>query len=87
MCVQTPDIPHDALLQEIDELFKIFRVLGTPDESSWPGVCQYPDWKDTFPKWKPRNLADLVPTLEPAGVEVLSLMLRYAHAPLAALSC
>lgn len=64
--------------QEIDELFKIFRVLGTPDDRSWPGVSQYPDWKDTFPKWQPRNLAELVPTLEPAGVDVLSLMLRCA---------
>ena len=65
-------------LQEIDELFKIFRVLGTPDESTWPGVSRYPDFKDTFPKWPARNLAELVPTLEPAGIEVLSLMLRYA---------
>ena len=23
---------------EIDQLFKIFRVLGTPNESIWPGV-------------------------------------------------
>ena len=65
-----------VLIQEIDELFKIFRVLGTPDESTWPGVSEHPDWKDTFPKWQPRNLAEMVPTLEPAGVDVLSLMLR-----------
>ncbi len=54
-------------------------MLGTPDESTWPGVSRYPDYKDTFPKWPARSLAELVPTLEPAGIEVLSLMLRYAR--------
>lgn len=39
-------------LQEIDELFKIFRVLGTPNEGTWPGVTQFADFKDTFPKWE-----------------------------------
>ncbi len=78
-------MPHAAWrLQEIDELFKIFRVLGTPDESTWPGVSRYPDYKDTFPKWPARSLAELVPTLEPAGIEVLSLMLRYVYSSHAA---
>ena len=38
-------------MQEIDELFKIFRLLGTPNEQTWPGVSQFADFKDTFPKW------------------------------------
>ena len=40
-----------CIVQEIDELFKIFRVLGTPNEGTWPGVSQFADFKDTFPKW------------------------------------
>ena len=40
-------------------------------------MSRYPDYKDTFPRWPARNLAELVPTLEPAGIDVLSLMLRY----------
>lgn len=39
-------------IQEIDELFKIFRLLGTPNEQNWPGVSQFADFKDTFPKWE-----------------------------------
>lgn len=62
--------------QEIDELFKIFRVLGTPTEATWPGISQLPDYKDIFPHWPRRNLAELVPTLEPAGVDVLAQMLQ-----------
>lgn len=30
---------------EIDELFKIFRVLGTPNEDTWPGVRSLQDWQ------------------------------------------
>ncbi|ONK56549.1 uncharacterized protein A4U43_C10F9950 [Asparagus officinalis] len=58
---------------EIDELFKIFRVLGTPNEDTWPGVTSLPDFKSTFPKWPPRDLATVVPNLEPAGLDLLSL--------------
>jgi hypothetical protein len=40
-------------------------------------VSSLPDYKDTFPKWRPRNLAESVPDLEPAGVDLLSRMLVY----------
>lgn len=64
-------------VQEIDELYKIFMVLGTPNEQVWPGVSQLPDFKDTFPCWRPRNLADIVPTLDPMGLDLLRQMLVY----------
>lgn len=35
----------------IDQLFHIFRVLGVPDNSTWPGVENYPEYKTSFPKW------------------------------------
>lgn len=37
---------------EIDQLFTIFKILGTPDNNMWPGVEQFTDYKKTFPKWK-----------------------------------
>ncbi|XP_017017432.1 cyclin-dependent kinase 2 [Drosophila kikkawai] len=37
---------------EIDQLYRIFRTLGTPDETKWPGVTQLPDFKAKFPKWE-----------------------------------
>lgn len=42
MITGRPLFPGDS---EIDELFRIFRVLGTPTEASWPGVSQLPDYK------------------------------------------
>lgn len=41
---------------EIDQLFRIFRMLGTPTEQVWPGVTQLPDFRATFPKWEPQML-------------------------------
>lgn len=29
---------------EIDQLFKIFQVLGTPNEENWPEVTNLPDY-------------------------------------------
>lgn len=69
-----PLFPGDS---EIDELFKIFRVLGTPNEGTWPGVSQFADFKDTFPKWDCIPWRDMVPSLEPLGLDLLSQMLRY----------
>ena len=42
MATGRPLFPGDS---EIDELFRIFRVLGTPTEASWPGVSSLPDYK------------------------------------------
>ena len=29
---------------EIDQLLKIFMILSTPSENSWPGVTSLPDY-------------------------------------------
>ncbi|OKL61451.1 hypothetical protein UA08_03479 [Talaromyces atroroseus] len=73
MCTRKPLFPGDS---EIDEIFKIFRLLGTPDEHTWPGVSSFPDFKPSFPKWK-RSPYALVSGLEPAGLELLEMLLEY----------
>ena len=42
----------------MDQLFKIFRGLGTPDETVWPEATQLPDYKPEFPKWKAKELKE-----------------------------
>ena len=51
--------------------------ISPADESCWQGVSSLPDFKETFPKWRPRTIAEVVPTLDPAGVDLLSKMLIY----------
>ena len=72
-----PMFPGDS---EIDEIFKIFRLLGTPNESLWQGVSQLPDFKTNFPKWQPKVLRDAVPQtdrLNEAGLDLVKQMLAY----------
>ena len=77
MVTQRPMFPGDS---EIDELFKIFRLLGTPNEELWPGVSKLQDYKVTFPKWRPQPLASAMPAMEAAGVDLAGRMLCYTPA-------
>ncbi|KAK9766671.1 Cyclin-dependent kinase catalytic subunit [Basidiobolus ranarum] len=74
MSNKRPLFPGDS---EIDELFKIFRLLGTPTEEEWPGVTSLPDYKQSFPKWKGQSLAKAVPNLDPLGLDLLQKMFIY----------
>lgn len=62
---------------EIDQIFKIFQMLGTPNEKIWPGVSSLPDFKSTFPAWAPKLLSNVVTDLDPQGIDLLSQMLHY----------
>ncbi|XP_007441197.2 cyclin-dependent kinase 1 [Python bivittatus] len=62
---------------EIDQLFRIFRALGTPNNDVWPEVESLQDYKNTFPKWKPSSLASHVKNLDDDGLDLLSKTLIY----------
>lgn len=50
---------------EIDQLYKIFRIMGTPTEELWSGVSLFPDFKPTFPKWKRKDFKDVIVFQDP----------------------
>ena len=60
---------------EIDQIFKIFQVLGTPTENIWKGISDLPDYKTTFPKWKKKDLPTLANNLDPFGIDLLEKMI------------
>lgn len=62
---------------EIDQIFKIFKVLGTPTKEMWPEVECMSDYKKTFPKWKKQNLASIVTKLDANGIDLLEQLLAY----------
>ncbi|KAJ3546467.1 hypothetical protein NM208_g1981 [Fusarium decemcellulare] len=74
MCTRKPLFAGDS---EIDEIFKIFQILGTPDEDVWPEVTSYPDFKPSFPRWKRDFSRALCPSLDDDGLDLLDLMLVY----------
>lgn len=45
---------------EIDQLYKIFQMMGTPNEDNWPGVSQLPDFGLKFPNWKEQSLPSVI---------------------------
>lgn len=67
MVTKRPLFPGDS---EVDELFKIFRILGTPNEDVWPGVTCLQDWNDDFPVWPSLQISRFVPTLCDSGVDL-----------------
>lgn len=74
MVSRKPLFPGDS---EIDQIFRIFRTLGTPDEKVWPGVSQLPDYKPLFPRWDPQEMKQIIPNLGIAGEDLLKKMLTY----------
>ncbi|XP_070544558.1 cyclin-dependent kinase 1-like [Ptychodera flava] len=62
---------------EIDQLFRIFRTLGTPNEDSWPGVSSLPDYKPSFPSWKSNTLHTAVKNIDEDGLDLLKRTLIY----------
>lgn len=62
---------------EIDQIFRIFRTMGTPSEETWPGVTSLKAYKNTFPCWKRNVCRALVPQLDEVGLDLLEKMLIY----------
>ena len=62
---------------EIDMLYKIFRLLGTPNETVWPGVSKLPDYNPEFPTWPRQKLIKSCGPLEAKAVDLLGAMMIY----------
>jgi len=60
-----------------DQLIRIFKIMGTPTEESWPGVSEFPDYKADFPHHPQQSLAAIVHGLDDKGLNLLSRMLQY----------
>lgn len=49
---------------EEDQLMRIFRLLGTPTEESWPTMAELPDYKTDYPHYDPQPLSKICPRLD-----------------------
>lgn len=68
-------IPGDS---EIGTVFKIFRLLGTPTDATWPGHEHLPHWSSLFPVWPNTNLQpvmDVRPEFGEVGNDLLAGLL------------
>lgn len=70
--------PLFAGTSEADQLDRIFRGLGTPNEAIYAAITELPDYQPDFPVYpSPMSLGGLAPTLDPVGLDLLSRMLLY----------
>ncbi|KAH6566766.1 hypothetical protein BASA50_000976 [Batrachochytrium salamandrivorans] len=60
-----------------DQLLKIFKLLGTPSEETWPRVSEYSEFKPNFPYHPPTDLRLRLPMLDNVGLDLISRMLQY----------
>ncbi|RMD42741.1 hypothetical protein DV735_g2363, partial [Chaetothyriales sp. CBS 134920] len=59
-----------------DQLQKIFRLMGTPSERTWPGISKLPDYKPNFPNYATQSLHILLPQIDQLGIDLLGKLLQ-----------
>lgn len=59
-----------------DQLQKIFRLMGTPSERSWPGISQFPEYKSNFTVYHTQDIRNYLPQIDPVGLQLISSMLQ-----------
>lgn len=63
-----------------DELLRIFRLLGTPTEATWPEVSKLPDYHSRtadMPSFPPQAVEKYVAKCEPEASNLLRSLLTY----------
>ena len=56
---------------QVDQLAKIFSVLGTPTETEWPEDSSV--LRSSFSSTRPRDLADILPELDPEAKDLMEV--------------
>lgn len=62
---------------DLDQLYRIFRILGTPNETNWPGVTKLKDYRTTFPNWNENHIEKVVNSnnaLDAFGLDLLNVL-------------
>ncbi|RUO96169.1 serine/threonine-protein kinase pef1 [Jimgerdemannia flammicorona] len=60
-----------------DQLLKIFRLMGTPTEATWPTVSQFTEYRKNFPVYPAQTIAQILPMIDVYGMDLLNRMLQY----------
>jgi negative regulator of the PHO system len=60
-----------------DQLLRIFKLMGTPSEQTWPRVSEYSEYKPNFPVYPPLDIRTRVPMNDAYGLDILSRTLQY----------
>ncbi|PRT53053.1 Negative regulator of the PHO system [Wickerhamiella sorbophila] len=59
-----------------DQLQRIFKFMGTPNEQTWPGVSSLPNYNANFYVFPPQDLRQVIPQLDHVGHDLLAQLLQ-----------
>jgi negative regulator of PHO system len=59
-----------------DQLVRIFRIMGTPSERTWPGISQFSEYKQNFQMYATQDLRQILPQIDLSGIDLLQRMLQ-----------
>jgi serine/threonine protein kinase len=59
-----------------DQIIRIFRIMGTPTERTWPGLSQFPEYKTTWQMYATQPLSTILPQIDPIGIDLLQRLLQ-----------
>lgn len=59
-----------------DQLIRIFRIMGTPSERTWPGLSQFPEYKTNWQIYSTQPLSNICQQIDPTGIDLLGRMLQ-----------
>lgn len=81
-CIFAELVSKNALFtgdSELDQIFKIFKVLGTPTELDWPGVKKCKNYQSQSPAYQKTSLMVVIGEglLSTTGLDLLERMLIY----------
>lgn len=62
---------------DIDQLHRIFRLLGTPNSQTWPEFSSLPHYRNSFPQWTKLSLSTVLPGLPAEGVDFIESIFQY----------
>lgn len=62
---------------EIDQIFKIFQLHGTPTVQSCPMLAECPEFKTTFPRFRPCDLSKALPNFDKMGLDLLLQLIAF----------
>jgi negative regulator of PHO system len=60
-----------------DQLMRIFKLMGTPSEQTWPRVSEFTEYKASFPIYPPLDIRTRVPMTDQYGIDLLVRTLQY----------
>jgi len=61
-----------------NELTLIFKMLGTPNDRTWPDISRNPEFiNGNYPNYRPEKLLNHVPRIELDGLDLLQKFIQY----------